>query len=336
MIPAIRAQDPLPDTNARFPMANSWVVGIFSHSEHRAKQFADRHQIPHTFVNLADLLAHPDVQCVYISSHPRHHRQATLAALAAGKHVLCETPLALSLDDALTMTHTALNRGLWLGLNYIHRGDPALRVLRDMLANRAIGDVLGGRVDNTVLLRTRQQTWRLRQNGGGVILDRMLHDIDMLRFLLRDEIGAIHTISTQQILGNEVEEDVLTHLKLRRSGLHFQLHDSFIIPHSRTGIEINGSTGTLLARDCFDNDLPSELVLLRHGQETRVSTPQSDPHKYAVQMFNSAIRHSGQPLATGTDGVHSLAVTLAAIESIRRGQRVTIPDSSPTIIARAF
>ena len=73
--------------------------------------FADRHAIPHAYLNLADLLAHPDIQCIYVGNHPRHHSQTVMAALAAGKHVLCEPPLALDLGrGAARQPHRAQPR----------------------------------------------------------------------------------------------------------------------------------------------------------------------------------------------------------------------------------
>src|SRR5690606_18276270 len=143
--------------------------------------------LPYAFVNLADLLAHPDIHCVYISNHPRHHAQTVLAALAAGKHVLCEPPLALSLEDAQTAARTALSRGLVLAVNYARRADPALHTLRQLLADEAIGDLLGGRISNAVMLRPALQTWRLQRAGGGAILDRTLHSADLIRYLTGDE-----------------------------------------------------------------------------------------------------------------------------------------------------
>ena len=151
-------------------------------------------------MNLAQLFIRGEIHCVYVSSHPRHHAQATLAALAAGKHVLCEAPIALDIDEALAVAHTARSQSLVFGINFQHRADPALCTLREMIAEGAIGDLLGGRIDNTVLLETSMHTWRLRGNGGGVILNRMMHDIDALRFLLRDEVHSVQARSTQQLL----------------------------------------------------------------------------------------------------------------------------------------
>jgi 1,5-anhydro-D-fructose reductase (1,5-anhydro-D-mannitol-forming) len=304
--------------------SNGRIIGLFSHSETRARRFADDHAVPLVFVNLADLLAHPAVHCVYIANHPRHHAQTVLAALAAGKHVLCEPPLALELAEAQSITHTALSHSLVLAVNYVRRADPAVRAMRALLADRAIGDLLGGRISNSALLRTSMQTWRLRTGGGGVVLDRLAYSADLLRYLVRDEITAVQSASTQQILGNQVEEDVVSHVTLRRGGV-FQLHDSFILPHTPSSVELYGSTGVLVARHCLVDDWPSELWLLRHGQTTPVPLVQTDPYSDSFHLFLNAIRTQAAPLATGSDGVQSLAVAWAAQESLRRGHRVAVP-----------
>lgn len=335
MVRAIRDQHPLSDAGGQSAVTHSRIIGIFSHNEHRARQFAVDQAVPQVYVNLADLLAHPDIHCVYISSHPRHHAQAVMAALAAGKHVLCEPPLALTLDDAQTAAHTALSRGLALGVNYLRRADPALRALREQIADGAIGDLLGGRISNAIALRPALQTWRLRPGGGGVLLDRTLHSVDLIRYLLRDEAAAIHALSTQQILaGGEsaVEEDVVSHLTLRRSGLVFQLHDSFLVPHTPTAVEIYGSAGMLVARHCLTDDYPSELHLIRHGYSSALPLFTTDLYQRSVQIFAEAVRGQGVPLAGGADGVQSLAVVLAAQEAIRRKRQITLaPTPRPWV-----
>jgi 1,5-anhydro-D-fructose reductase (1,5-anhydro-D-mannitol-forming) len=304
---------------------NGRIIGLFSHSETRARRFADDHAVPLVFVNLADLLGHPAVHCVYVANHPRHHAQTVLAALAAGKHVLCEPPLALEPAEAQSIAYTALSRGLVLAVNYIRRADPAVRAMRTLLADRAVGDLLGGRISNSVLLPTAMQTWRLRPGGGGVILDRLAHSADLLRYLVRDEIIAVQSAGAQQILGSQVEEDVVSHVTLRRGGVVFQLHDSFILPHTPSSVELYGSAGVLVARHCLVDDWPSELWLLRHGQSTPVPVVQTDPYSESFHLFLNAVRTQATPLATGNDGVQSLTIAWAAQESLHRSQRVTVP-----------
>ena len=325
VIPAIRGQPPLPEADLRYPVTDSHVVGVFSHDESRARRFADETQLPHVFVNLSDLLDRHDVHCVYVGGYPRRHAQAALAALAAGKHVLCETPMALSIEDATAMTHTAASAGLQLAVNYSLRADPAIQAMRQLLINREIGDLLGGRVANMGLLKPSLHTWRLQPNGGGVALNRTIHDIDLLRYLLRDEIAAVYARSTLRVFSNQVEEDVVAQVEMRRSGCVIELHDSFLIPHNASRIELYGSAGTLVARHCFVDDLKSELLLLRNQRQTSLPIESLNTDRESIARFNAAVRKQGQPLAGGGDGLNNLAAALVILESIQTGRRVTVP-----------
>jgi 1,5-anhydro-D-fructose reductase (1,5-anhydro-D-mannitol-forming) len=303
---------------------DSVALGIFSHNEHRARAFADFHAIPHPFPNLADLLAQPAIHCVYVSNHPRHHAQTVLAALAAGKHVFCEPPLALTVEEAERVAHTALDRGRILALNYQRRGDPALRTLRELVADHTIGDLVGGRISHTGVLPTVRQSWRLRPQGGGVLLDRTAHTVDLLRFLLRDEIENAYCASAQQFLGDYVEEDVISIFAMRRNNIAIQTHDSFVVTPTPLSIELYGNSGTLTVYDCWRSDRPSELWLYRHGQSTLIPTEKSDPFLASLQAFVRAVRTQGAPLASGADGVNNLAILRAAQISLGRNQRIPV------------
>jgi 1,5-anhydro-D-fructose reductase (1,5-anhydro-D-mannitol-forming) len=259
-----------------------------------------------------------------------------LAALAAGKHVLCEPPLALSVEEAERVAHTALDRGRILALNYQYRGDPALRTLRELLADHTIGDLLGGRISHTGILPTARQSWRLRPQGGGVLLDRTAHTVDLLRFLLRDEIESVYSTSAQQFLGDKVEENVVSIFNMRRNGVAIQTHDSFTVAHTSIAVEFYGSTGTLTVYDGWRADRPSELWLQRHEQSTRVPIANLTPFFASVQSFVHAVRTQGAPLAGGADGVNNLAILHAAQLSIGRGQRIPVALPMRRATDRAF
>lgn len=343
-IPAIRNQPPLRVARARYAMTNSRVGGLYSHNERRAKAFADTHHISHTYTNLADLLKRADLHCIYIACHPRHHAAFALAALAAGKHVLCEPPLALSPEEAQQVIETAESRGLTLGVNYALRGDSALLALRELMHSGEIGEILGGRITNTTFLPPSQQTWRLQEHGGGVLFDRSAHSIDTLRFLWHDEIKAIDSVRHLQIFGNHdfnsrdsgsrsishgVEEDVLSRITLEKTGYIVQSHDSFVIPHQPTMLEVFGIDGILIARHCFDHTRPSELHIRRRDEERRIRLSNTPTYFTAIARFHAAVRDNHPPQASGRDGLAVLKAILAGKDSLRRGHRVELRSQTP-------
>jgi 1,5-anhydro-D-fructose reductase (1,5-anhydro-D-mannitol-forming) len=329
-IKAIRQQPILTDGR---PGVNAWVVAVFSHNERRARDFANQNQLPHAYVNLSDLLARRDIHAVYVSSHPRHHYPLVMAALHAGKHVLCETPLALSLAEARLLVLTAADRGLLLGVNFSARGHPVVQQLRVLVDNAEIGDILGVRISNARLLPAQQQSWRLQANGGGVLFDRTIHDIDLLHYLLRDEISLVYATSTQQILREpnqqQVEEDLFVQGEMRCGQVSFQLHDSFILGHYPPSIEIYGTRGALIAHRPHLSPAQGVIFLRRHESSQEIPTPAIEPFWQSIYHFNAALRSESAPLATGVEGIQSLNVILALQRSLREKSpiRVLYPES---------
>jgi len=336
MIDAIRQVAPAPGHPHE---VGAWVVGVYSNNERRAQAFAKRHYLPHTFLNLADLLQRREIQCVYVGSHPRHHAPLVMAALAAGKHVLCEAPLALTVDEAQAMAQAAEKRGLLLRLGHQWRADPALRQLRLLLANQTVGDLLGGRISNTTLLTAQEQSWRLRSNGGGALLHRTYTDIDLLAYLLDKPVIEIAAAITQGVLTEteqgEIEEEVMGYIRYR-GGLTIQLHDAFFIPHHPTIIEFYGATGVLQVRHWANSEYPSELWLLRNDSAQPLPFATAMPERAMVQAFTNSVR-AGAPtpnadpassLADAHAGRYALTVLAAARQAIRTKQPVLLPSTT--------
>jgi 1,5-anhydro-D-fructose reductase (1,5-anhydro-D-mannitol-forming) len=315
-VPAIRTQ---PSPQARGDEAGAWVAALFSHNERLAHHFADQNQIPTVCLNLSDLLARRDVQCVYVSSHPRHHYLLVMAALMAGKHVLCEPPLALAMDEARTLVQTAADRGLLLGVNYIARTSPALWLLRALIHADALGDPLGGLVSNVSLLPTHRQTWRLLAGGGGVIYDRTLHSFDLLRFLFDDEIANVYGAAGLTVFGQSgaprVEEEIVGQAQMARRRCQVLLHDAFFVAHRPSRVEVNGTHAGVTVAHWAAGARHATLALHRHEQVTTLTVPAIDPFWWAIHRFQQAL--AGGPLpASGEDGLQSLAAAIALHKSI--------------------
>ena len=246
LLSAIRNQPPASGSR---DVAGAWVAAIYSHNDRRARQFAETHGVIHAGDDLPALLRRPEIQCVYVGNQPRHHAESVLAALEAHKHVLCEPPLALTLDEAETLHQMAENRGLVLAMDYSWRASDAIHHLHEAVLEDTIGELLGGRIQNTVYLPPEQHTWRIQENGGGVIWDRTLHDLDLVQYLVHRPVREVYARNTLNLLAAEVEDDIVGYV-VTTGGLVVQLYDSFVLPHVPTTVELFGANGTLTARHC--------------------------------------------------------------------------------------
>jgi 1,5-anhydro-D-fructose reductase (1,5-anhydro-D-mannitol-forming) len=110
-----------------------------------------------------------------------------------------------------------------------------------------------------------------------------------------------------------------------RSGLLAQFHDAFTIKHARTGFEVHGSDGSLIAEDVMTQEPQGRLFLQRQEKREEVDLgPHENLYAHQVRHFNAAVHGQGMPFATGEDGVRSLAVAMAVLESTKTGQRVAV------------
>jgi 1,5-anhydro-D-fructose reductase (1,5-anhydro-D-mannitol-forming) len=320
MIAAIRQQPPASGSD---DVAGAWVVGVQSQNERRAREFAGRHGIVHTATDLPSLLERPEVQVVYVSNLPRRHAETVRMALAAQKHVLCEPPLALEWAEAQSLAQMAAHRGLVLAMNYVWRASPVVHRIHELLQDDTIGELLAGRIQNTAYLPPAQQTWRLQPDGGGVLLDRTLHDVDLVQSLLHGAVREAYAHATHRVAAGSVEEEIVAYLKLT-GGMVVQIFDSFLQPHAPVMLELYGAGGALRGQDCGPAGVKPALQLVHAGEVTDIPVEAIDPYRAAVGRLLAAMRGAAPPLADGEDELRNLAVLQALNDSAAHGRAMAV------------
>ncbi len=305
------------------------LVGVYSRSAERGRDFAAAQGVAQSCTDLNALFTQARPEAVYISSTNELHAAQTLAALDAGCHVLCEKPLAINLDDAARMVRHAALRQRVLATNHHLRGSLAHQRLRELVAEGAIGRVHGVQLSHAVSLPRQLHGWRLNQPdaGGGVVLDILVHDVDLLRFVLGTEPQTIHTVAQHNGLTQAGLEDGAMSIVAFEGGVLAQLHESFVAAHTLTRLDLLGTEGTL---NCMQSLTVSgtPVITLRDARgEHAIPVEQADLHAQTVRAFVSACAGHGAPLASGEDGLRSVAVALAGLASAASGcgQAISYP-----------
>lgn len=297
------------------------VAAVVSTTSARARDYAARHGIPAAGDSLSLVLDDPSIGAVYISStNEKHHAQA-LAAIAAGKHVLCEKPLAMTAAEAAEMVRAAKAAGVTFATNHHLRCSGSHRAIRDLIAQGRIGRVLSLRLFHAVHLPPHLQGWRIvnPDAGGGVIPDITVHDADVARFLLGETPVSVVAQMGASGMGQGVEDSAMS-VWTMPSGAMVMSHESFTHPFAGSGLEVHGTEGSIFARGVMTQLPVGEIELVT--AKGREPVPYS-PHNLYVQGvtdFLAATQGKGQPAATGEDGIASLAVALAVREAARTGQ----------------
>jgi 1,5-anhydro-D-fructose reductase (1,5-anhydro-D-mannitol-forming) len=304
--------------------AGGEVVAVMSGDPVRASRFAAENRIATAATSL-DALLGSGIDAVYISTTNELHCAQTLAAAAAGKHVLCEKPLALDLADARRMVEACKAAGVVMGTNHHLRNAATHRALHAAIKQGRIGRPLFARVFHAVYLPPHLQGWRITTPGAGagVIMDITVHDADTLRYVLDDEPTDVTAFSQSSGMAAGGIEDGVMGVVRFRSGLIAQFHDAFTTKFATTGFEVHGSDGSLVATNCMTQRPVGEVLLRTAAGEERLPLEHENLYARAVRAFHAAIRGEGTPAATGEDGVRSMAVALAALESAATGRVVT-------------
>jgi 1,5-anhydro-D-fructose reductase (1,5-anhydro-D-mannitol-forming) len=313
MIDAIRAQ------------GDGEIAAVMSSSPERATTYARENNIPAAFSTLDELLG-SGIDAVYISTTNELHLEQALAAIRAGKHVLCEKPLALTSTDARKMVAAGKAAGIVLGTNHHLRNAGAHRAMREAIETGRIGKPIAARVFHSVYLPENLQGWRITrpEAGGGVVLDITVHDADTLRFVLGDDPVEVSAFTQSAGMAGAGLEDGAMCIWRFRSGVIAQSHEGFTTKFAGTGFEVHGSEGSLIASNVMTQKPVGSVLLRTATGEEQLSFDREDLYARSLRQFHAAIRDEGQPSATGEDGVWSLTAAEAALQSASSGKAVKI------------
>jgi predicted dehydrogenase len=273
-----------------------------------------------SYPNAAALLAAASVDAVSICLPHALHVAATLEVAAAGKHVLCEKPIATSLADADRMIDACREAGVLLMIGHTHRFYPEHVVARRLLREGAIGRLL---FVNDVIWAGHEgdarRAWRSDPslNGGGIFMDNGIHAADRLRWFLDSDIAwvAARVGQGRGVLDGEEHGTALLGFA---NGVTATLQEAIGLPRAAGScyVEFIGAEGTLRV------DTWQGLKLCRPGHDWQpVALPQDLLPGFDAETaeFLAAIRENRTPSVTGEDGRAALALIQAIYESARSG-----------------
>lgn len=304
MIPAFRA-------------AGHDVVIVQSGSPEWAADYAGAHGIPASTTSVQEAVSRADVDAVYVSSVNERHRSHVEAAAAAGRHVLAEKPLALTVADAIAMVRACDDAGVIMATNHHLPASPSHRTIKRLVTEGAVGDVRAIHVSHAVGLPDRLRTWRVDDPvGGGVLFDVFVHDMAAVAAVIGGRARRVASIGRG---GGAVPDSVMSMVDWEGDVI-VQTHDAYDNFHLPTYFEVLGTDGAIRATDCMTGDPTGEVLLFTGRQATTVDVgPRTDLYLTTTLAFADAVAGTGAPIVSGRDGVRSLAAALAAVDSLSTG-----------------
>jgi predicted dehydrogenase len=286
----------------------------------------------------AELLARHDVDAVIISAPTALHADLTIAAALAGKHVYVEKPVAMDAKNARRAADAVARAGVVGAVGFSFRHHPAHQRARALLESQQIGRVHAVQTAfcEPIAPEHMPEWKRQRATGGGALLDLASHHVDLLRWLLADEVDVV----SARIVSQRTEDDTASLTLLMRSGVVVQSYASFCAGPVDV-LEVIGERGALRAdrhalaptlrrprRSGYGprRILPRPSAPLAAAWTRRLVQPSYQPSfRRALAGFIDRVHGLPSDIATFDDGVRSLDVVLAAEESWRVKAPVQVP-----------
>jgi xylose dehydrogenase (NAD/NADP) len=300
------------------------VVAAASRDETKAHQFADSLGIPTSYGSYEALLADPNVDAIY-NPLPNHlHKEWTIKAAQAGKHVLCEKPIALNAAEAEEMVAAFRDAGLKLAETFQWRHHPQGQRVRELVQERSIGDLKLINASFTFVLdRPDDIRWK-PEMGGGALYDIGCYPISVARYITGQEPQSV----TAQAHWSASGVDDLVVMTLRFPGdVLAVITCSFLLPFRRE-YEALGTDGSLAVLHAYNPmaDRPGEV--LRYGLDKRlletITLDRVNSYVAMVEDFNTAILEDRDPLFPPEDAIANMRVIDAIFRAAREGSTVEI------------
>jgi predicted dehydrogenase len=287
------------------------IAAVASRSASSARAYAATHSIPRSYGGYEQLLADPEIDLVYNALPPSEHARWSIAALEAGKHVLCEKPFAMSADEARRMTTAANDTGLRLIEAFHDRYHPLSAEVDRLVASGSLGEIVSAHADFTASIPFDPASIRHDPAvGGGSLMDLGCYAVHWLRALFADEPQVLDATATVNPLGVDLSMDASLRFP---SGASSRMTCSMV-----EGSELNSSldvVGTLATLHVENLVFPSKGHFVSETRDgiTRnwtVAGPESYDHQLAAVVDGLA---SGERLLT--EGPDSVA-QMQAIDAI--------------------
>jgi 1,5-anhydro-D-fructose reductase (1,5-anhydro-D-mannitol-forming) len=316
--------------------ATATAVALCGSDGPRTAGLAARHGVPKWSVSIESLLADPAVTHVYVcSANDQHERQAALAA-AAGKHVLCEKPLAPDVAGARRMTEACRRHGVALGTGFHLRHNKAHERARQFVAGGGIGDPLWVSVDYVHALARGDTTERLAASrrvttpAGGAMAGTGAHAIDLVRWLLGDEIVTVSATSAEIADAGHHGPQRVVHVAGSAARGALITLTAGRARYPRNGVTVIGTRGHLTVSGSTGYHGGGVVRLVSDDGEQAAEIAPHDVYSAEFDAFAAATASggpacaSGSACASGPDGVAALQVADAVERSLAAAGPVTV------------
>jgi len=276
-----------------------------------------------------------DVDAVLICTPPYVHADISMAAMKAGKHVLCEKPLTRTLEEAEAMVRVARETGRVLKCGFNHRHHPAIRDAKKLVDEGRIGKPLFGRCRYGICGRPGYENeWRAdpAQVAGGQFIEQGSHAMDLFRWFMGEYREVSCMTGTFYFKGQALDDNGMAIFRME-NGATASLHASLTQWKNLFSFEVFGEDGYIRVEGLGSSYGTEKLIFGKRDFDApfaeTVTEYRGGDRSWNAEWkeFVNAIREKREPLGNGVDGLEAMRVALAAYESEKVGRILSLRDS---------
>ena len=299
------------------------LVSVVSRDRGRAEEFARAHGAPNALDDYAKMLTDPAVDAVYIATPNAVHAEQVIAAARAGKHVLCDKPLALTVPDARRCVEECRSAGVRLGIMFQTRYHDGLADAAQLVRDGGLGKIVVAEVTMSGG-RNLPKGWRTEPElaGLGTLNNIGVHALDLLRYLLGSEVTEVAAMTGSEP-GYRIDTTDLVLLRFANGALGY-VHANQSAPHARDDIVLYGSEGRLLGVNLSRPGRDGTLSVTAAAGERSVPASSHDAYRRVIEAFADAVAHDRDPSPSGEDGLRNVELTTAIAEAMEERRVVTL------------
>lgn len=300
------------------------LAAVASRDHAKAKAVADHFDVNKAYGSYEELLNDADIDAVYIPLPNHLHREWVIRAAEAGKHVLCEKPLALNTVEAEEMVQACAKAGVQLAEAFMYRHHPRMQRIRDIIADDQIGDIRSIRSAFTFNNAEDKGNIRYRADwGGGSLYDVGCYPLSAARYIVGREPEAVtvHAFFSP-------EHD---HVDMMASGL-VEFGDGVALTfdcgmwaENRELLEIVGSKGRIDVTHAFTAGVDHvEFAVYKEGKRHVEQPVGVNAYRQQVDHFAKVLSGEQRQLFSPADAVSNMRLMDACLKSARERQRISL------------
>jgi len=287
------------------------LVAVADRDADKAKAFAKRFNATH-YTQTSDLLRNKDVDAVTICTPTITHADVALEAIASGKHVLLEKPMTDTVGQAQRVIDAAKAANVLLMVGFVERFNPSVNIASEVIDQGKVGEIVLGSA------RRLGPFVPGRVADIGIIKDMAIHDIDISRFLVKQEATSVYAIAGNLYHKYEDHANIVIRFNDKPT---FFLECNWLTPRKLRGLNITGSEGVITL-----DYISQEVTIGTKQWEQKSTSAWDEPLKRELGHFVKSIKENQSPSTSGTDGLEALRIAEAALESARKKKIIYLEE----------